>query len=56
MNYEWIFVQHYGKTYVAPKQYPDWAFKFCKANEKHPDYWVFIPSLNVWRCNISVDF
>lgn len=49
-NYTWIFVKKYGKTYVAPKEYPNWIHNFSKTKKK---YWKYIPELNVYRCNVS---
>ena len=46
----WKFVKRYGKVYVAPLEKPSWVFHYSKTEKKN---WIYIPELNVYRCNIS---
>lgn len=49
-RYTWIFVKKWGKTYVAPAEYPEWIHNFSPTEKK---YWKYIPELDVYRCNVS---
>ena len=46
----WMFVKKWGKMFVAPSEKETWIFNYSHEPRK---YWIYIPSLKVWRSNVS---